>query len=1055
MTTESDSPWLDLLMQLTQRISGSESLSETLVQLARIAQEFTRADIISLFAVNPITRKFQPLPAIVGELYSDSPEYMLPLRADGVADYVLKQESIFVESVDEMSQYQTEFVRAERIHSFASLALKTNNPHRPLGIIYISYRTPHAFSSAEREELSSFASATAAILRNTWFLQRYREIARIGREINQDLRTVESLFLQLHRHLAGIMDVSDFLLLAEFRPQSRRLDMHMFEDGKYEFLPDQPYEGGCQWVLENRQLIHIRSWDDKEAEQWKEILIDIPGTIPNKQSLVFVPVLFRGDVPLAALSVQHSTPNTYDKEDLQLLEALSNHLSLALSNIRLFEGLGLLNLASQSLTQQLDTKTLLQDVADETLRISGADLVILFRYLSDLRRFDLPPVYSGSFLVPEFPLPTVSHPDDMATLAFDHGKFEFARDSHQLFEIIGGDPSKRRGSIERREKIASSAAIPLIVAKKNVGVIFINFRQPQKFDAPQKELIQSLANYAAIAINNAELFERASERRIRELEQLQEIDRRISASLDLQDVLDKILDAATEQIAAEDASILLLNPDGRTLRTAAAHGPHQDISTKQVVSLDEDKGIAGWVFRNQQPVCVGNMPQSEWRTLYIPVSGDALSELDVPILYQDRAIGVIRLLSPVMEAFSSDDQHFLEVLAGQVAVAIKNAEQYSELQESKAWVEALREIDKTIVQSVGLQHLNDVLQLVLEMGMDLTGSERGNIMWYDPVRNDLEMRAVKGESLSSIGTRQRIGEGIVGLAAQKRKSYNVADIEVDPWSTIYLRLIPGMRSELAVPLTEGDNLLGVLNLEHPTVGAYGSQSQERVEALARQAVIAIQSVSRFVESEAKQQRLLALLDVDEKIIGQLDDPQIAVETILRYAMELIGAEAGDFHLYSDDRVTATFFGRIHELNGDVQVERIDQEDAVARIKRGIVRLVAETRRPYLTIGDVQEDPNYAGEEGEDIHSEIAVPLVANDEQLLGVLNLESRHPYAFHHGHLEILELFVSQAVIALQNARFSAETQSARRRFEILTAIGRRLLDAAATRRHSLDCAG
>ena len=86
----------------------------------------------------------------------------------------------------------------------------------------------------------------------------------------------------------------------------------------------------------------------------------------------------------------------------------------------------------------------------------------------------------------------------------------------------------------------------------------------QRFDAPQKQLIQTLANYAAIAIDNAERFRQKAERRVRELVRLQEIDRRISSTLEMQEVLDLILQAATEEIPADEASILLLDANARS-----------------------------------------------------------------------------------------------------------------------------------------------------------------------------------------------------------------------------------------------------------------------------------------------------------------------------------------------------------------------------------------------------------------------------------------------------------------------------------------------------------
>src|SRR5438105_15302477 len=99
----------------------------------------------------------------------------------------------------------------------------------------------------------------------------------------------------------------------------------------------------------------------------------------------------------------------------------------------------------------------------------------------------------------------------------------------------------RQGNFQEREKICSTAALPLQVGDEIVGVLFVNFRQPQHFDATQKLVIEGLAHYAAIAIKNAQVFGTLIERRIRELEILRHIDLELSRTLELESVLDRLL----------------------------------------------------------------------------------------------------------------------------------------------------------------------------------------------------------------------------------------------------------------------------------------------------------------------------------------------------------------------------------------------------------------------------------------------------------------------------------------------------------------------------------
>ncbi len=135
----------------------------------------------------------------------------------------------------------------------------------------------------------------------------------------------------------------------------------------------------------------------------------------------------------------------------------------------------------------------------------------------------------------------------------------FAKECAHLYsKLRSGTPVHKR-NFQEREQICSTVALPLLVGDEVVGVMFLNFRTPQRFDATQKLLIEGLAHYAAIAIKNAQVFGTLSSRRMHELEILRKIDRELSRTLELKAVLLTLLDLAHEYVPADEASILLHN----------------------------------------------------------------------------------------------------------------------------------------------------------------------------------------------------------------------------------------------------------------------------------------------------------------------------------------------------------------------------------------------------------------------------------------------------------------------------------------------------------------
>src|SRR5205823_7489157 len=134
----------------------------------------------------------------------------------------------------------------------------------------------------------------------------------------------------------------------------------------------------------------------------------------------------------------------------------------------------------------------------------------------------------------------------------------------------------------------------------------------------QKLLIEGLAHYAAIAIKNAQEYGTLIQRRLRELEILQNIDRKLSRTLELEPVLSTLLRLAHEQVPAEEACILLYNTRIQALEIPAAIAPHAEANSKRIISLEEAKGITLWVLEHKKPARVNNVHRDpQWRDRYI------------------------------------------------------------------------------------------------------------------------------------------------------------------------------------------------------------------------------------------------------------------------------------------------------------------------------------------------------------------------------------------------------------------------------------------------------
>ena len=1014
------------LLEVLERTTGDPGdLTGTLQHIAQTAQTFFAADDCVILAINPISGRFIASLTIAGDLLEEQVSFEQP-RPHGNTQEVLRQGILLVEDLEETPEHYSTFTRLEGIRSFAGLALRTKYAQKPLGVLYLDFRQPRKFSFDDQELFQLFADQTSYILQETWLLQRYQEVARIGQEINHELSTVDNLFQKLQKHVSNLLDTSYALLLAVYQPQTNTLDLYLEEEGHSIFLEKDPIEGACQYVIETLKPLFIRQISI-EAETLPFKPVEIITEAGSKESLIFVPLVLR-DVPLGVLSIQHPQPNAYNREDLFILQLLANHIALALYNLRLYENLSRLNETGQLLTQQLVSEQVLQATADNIQTATKADVVVLYPYEPTLRRFVLPPRIAGTLLDSTSLRSPYIRPNGIVYLALHHEKPLFARESATIYNILRGDDHTRQESFGQREKIRSTAIVPLQVGDESVGVLFVNFRQPQRFDATQKLFIEGLAHYAAIAIKNAQAFDTLVQRRIRELEILQKIDRELSRTLELETVLNTLLRLAHEHVPAEEASILLYNSRTQALETAAAIGRHAEISRKQMISFQKTKTITRWVLEEKKPARVNNVHQDLlWRDLHLPVADDIISELDVPLLDGDEAVGVFNFESVKEGAFHQEDQDFLVTLAGQAVLAIKNAQAYEREKRLAKESQVLNEISKEITSQLDLAHVFD---LILKKALELTYSHMGNLMLYDPDKHDLWMAAERGVAQDKKGQRQSLDEGVVGDVARNKRLLNV-DLSQSPWRDINLDFIPGTLSELAVPMLAGDELRGVLNVESLSPNNFNESDERLLRGLAGLAVVALQNARAYEREKRLAQESQVLNEISKEITSQLDYVRV-FNLILENALELTHSILGSLHLYNAE---------LDELRmvADRGVAE-DKKGKLQKLGQGIVGYAAQYKQ-LQNIGDIHRHPwnEIYIEFVPGARSELAVPMLAGNE-LRGVLNIESPIPYKFTEHDERLLRELAHLAVIALQNAERYEKAEKEAQRFELLYQAGQEL---------------
>jgi sigma-B regulation protein RsbU (phosphoserine phosphatase) len=264
--------------------------------------------------------------------------------------------------------------------------------------------------------------------------------------------------------------------------------------------------------------------------------------------------------------------------------------------------------------------------------------------------------------------------------------------------------------------------------------------------------------------------------------------------------------------------------------------------------------------------------------------------------------------------------------------------------------------------------------------------------------------------------RIKVGEGIVGRAAETRRSVLVNDVKGDP------SYIPSaaMRSELAVPLLFKGRLIGVIDLEAPQPDFFNDSHVSLLELLANRMALAIEN-ARLYRRTLRQARTLQLLNEISRELSSV----LVLNELLR-KIGTLTKKLVDYHrfgiLLADDQTQT--FNAVISLKQD---ERMPERTTV-NFGQGIVGAAASLRQPVV-VPDVSKDSRYIPLNPE-TRSEMTVPLIYRD-RVIGVIDLESPHPNYFNDDHVRMFSTLAPQVAIAIENARLYERVARSEARLE------------------------
>ncbi len=269
---------------------------------------------------------------------------------------------------------------------------------------------------------------------------------------------------------------------------------------------------------------------------------------------------------------------------------------------------------------------------------------------------------------------------------------------------------------EGSDKAKSSLSVPFIARDTLVGVITLSHPVPLFFTDEHLNLVQAIADQAAIAVMNARLYN-ASQQQVLVMGALAESASSITASLRLGDVLQRILEQISQALRVKAVSLALLDPDGNTLEYCATTSKEDDILGMKV---DVGQGIVGWVVQHEEGIIVPDVSvDPRFHEEFDKSTGfETRAVACAPIISDGDIIGAVQALNPIEGSFEADALAVLSGIGSLAGTAIRHAQLFEDLQAAH---QRYRDLYNSSIDAILITDLRGNILEVNNQTFDFTG----------------------------------------------------------------------------------------------------------------------------------------------------------------------------------------------------------------------------------------------------------------------------------------------------------------------------------------------
>ena len=378
---------------------------------------------------------------------------------------------------------------------------------------------------------------------------------------------------------------------------------------------------------------------------------------------------------------------------------------------------------------------------------------------------------------------------------------------------------------------------------------------------------------------------------------LVEINHEITSILDLDELLQKIAELTNRIVPFDAFAIFLVDYEKQELYLRFAIGHPPDVVKNLRIKIGN--GVTGTAAMERRIVVVDDV-----RTYprYIEAVKNIRSELAVPLISQNRVVGVLDIQSPEPRYFREDQSRLLSLLASQIAIAIENARVYESERRNRELLALLYDISLDMGSTLQVDELVHKIAAAVKQKIDY---HTFSIFLIDEkqglLRPTFVIRSNERENQKLV---LPVGTGLIGTAAKLNTPLRIGDVTQD---SRYLNVHTETRSELVVPLTSKGRVVGVVDLESTQVNYFTEYHEAFLMTLASRIASALVNAELYERVADNERRMAREMKIAREIQRQLmpdEFPPIpALETaVLFKPVAQLGGDLYDWIQFDDGRL---------------------------------------------------------------------------------------------------------------------------------------------------------